>query len=153
MFVLNLSLQIEHVSFLLDEIYDLVLGLVNHVGNLWTHELIDSTQGSSEASLLVVFHAFLMEQIILMLPNLFVNLYKITEECQSLSPLFLSIHLGLIWVLHELELVQLIYMLIFHPFLLRVNALLWTIRHVENGVLMIGECLVQALGHSSFVVY
>ena len=96
MFVLNLSLQIEHVSFLLDEIYDLVLGLVNHVRNLWTHELIDSAQGSSEASLFFVFHAFLMEQIILMLPNLFVNLYKITEESQSLSPLFLSIHLGLI---------------------------------------------------------
>lgn len=153
MLVLNLSLQIEHVSFLLDEIHDLVLGLVEHVGNLWTHEFINSAQGSSEASLFFVFHAFLVEEIILMLPNLFVNLYKITEEREPLSSLFLSIHLGLIGVLHKLELVQLIYVLIFHPFLLRVNALLWTVRHVENGVLMTGKRLVQALGHTFLVLY
>lgn len=153
MFILNLSLQIEHVSFLLDEIYNLILGLINHVRNLWTYELINSTQWSSEASLFIVFHSFLVEQIILMLSNLFVNLYEITKECQSLSSLFLSIHLGLIWVLHKLELVQLIYVLVFHPFLLRVNALFWNIRHVENGVLMIGKCLVQVLGYTSFVLY
>lgn len=142
MFVLNLPLQIKHVSFLLNEMHDLILGLINHMGNLWTHEFINSTQGSSEPSLFLMFHSFLMEQIVLVLPNLFVYLYEVTEERKPLSSLFLRINLGLVLVLHELEVIQLIYVLIFHPFLLRVNTLLWTIGDVEDGILLIGEGLV-----------
>ena len=96
MLILNLSLQIEHMSFFLNIIHNLILRLVDHVSNLRTHKFINSTKRTPETSLFFVFYRLLMEQIVLMFSYLFIDLYKISEQRQSLSSLFLSVNFGLI---------------------------------------------------------